>query len=71
MTIKKQLNLLDRTLILGVCNFDKIPDIIVCKNQEIKVIGVSHGIKLPYISLEIEKTNLDLIGKKITNKMVK
>lgn len=63
MKIDQQLNIKDRTLLLGVPEYDEIPDVIFVEKQRFHVIGVSSGSKLPYLSLEIEKTADDLTGK--------
>lgn len=65
MIIEKQLNSIkDRTLILGIPNNDLIPKYVNIENAFYKVIGISCGVKEPYISIEIEKTNEYLVGKK-------
>lgn len=66
MTIIEQLNLIDRTLILGVAKYDAIPKKVVVSNIEYKVLGISMGGNPTYISLEIEKTDSKLVGKKLT-----
>lgn len=63
MKIDKQLNLQDRTLLLGEPNFNELPKIVYCGNVEYNVIGVSSGVPSPYISLEIEKEEANLVGK--------
>ena len=65
MIVEKQVNLKDRTLILGIPNNDAIPSCITCGSRTFRVIGVSHGVSLPYVSLEIEKTYTKLEGKEI------
>lgn len=65
MKIEQQMNMKDRTLILGKPNYDTIPNVIKVEEKELKVIGVSSGVKFPYLSLEIEKTELQLTGKRI------
>ena len=65
MKIEKQLNIKDRTLLSGVAEYDTIPDAVSVDGNRYKVIGTSYGVKLPYISLEIEKTDNDLEGKEI------
>lgn len=66
MKIDKQLNIQDRTLLLGVPNYDVIPKIILVDDDKYSVIGISHGVNPPYLSLEIEKTDSNLEGKSIT-----
>ena len=66
MKIDKQLNIQDRTLLLGVPNYDVIPKIILVDDDKYSVIGISHGVNPPYLSLEIEKTASNLEGKSIT-----
>ena len=58
MKIERQLNLKDRTLLLGVPNCDIIPKVVVINKSEYKVLGISSGIKPPSLSLEIERTDL-------------
>lgn len=64
MTIESQINISDRTLVCGIPAEYLIPKSIVIEQIKYRVIGISQGIKLPYISLEIEKTDNYLIGKK-------
>lgn len=66
MKIDKQLNIQDRTLLLGVPDYDIIPKEILVDGNKYGVIGVSLGVKPPYLSLEIEKTDSKLEGKTIT-----
>lgn len=66
MKVEKQMNIKERTLLLGVPDFDKIPKTVSVNNRKFKVIGTSYGVKLPYISLEIENTNVDLTGQIIS-----
>lgn len=67
MKIEKQLNTIaDRTLILGIPDYNVIPSEISANNNKYKVIGVTNGIKLPYMSLEIEKTDDILVGISVT-----
>lgn len=65
MKIEQQMNMVDRTLLLGVPEYDIIPKEISIDKDKYKVIGVSHGVKLPYMSLEIENTSKELKGKEI------
>ena len=65
MKIEGQYNIHDRTLICGVPEYDVIPKDMLADDIPIKLIGVSLGTKPPYMSLEIEKTNYDLVGKTI------
>lgn len=67
MTVMQQLNLKDRTLLAGVPNFDIIPPVITMNNQKFKVIGLSQGINPPAMCIEIERTDIELIGKEITD----
>lgn len=67
MKVEKQLNIKDRTLLLGVPDYDAIPKVVVVDDRKINVIGTSLGVKAPFLSLEIEKTAVNLIGKTITN----
>lgn len=63
MKIEQQLNMKDRTLLLGKPDYNIIPNNVSVDENTFKVIGISCGVKLPYISIEIEKTDLELIGK--------
>lgn len=65
MKIEKQLNIPDRTLLLGQPNERVVPESVSVDGHTFKVLGLSLGAKLPFISLEIEKTNIDLVGKTI------
>lgn len=67
MQIEHQMNINDRTLLLGIPEYDVIPKKVSSENDKYKVIGISQGVKLPYMSLEIEKTTIDLVGKEITD----
>lgn len=62
MIVEKQLNIKDRTLILGIPNNGAIPSNVTCNNVKFGVIGMSYGALPPYVSLEIEKTDTDLVG---------
>lgn len=66
MKIEKQLNIKDRTLLAGIPEYDAIPQKIYVEGLELGVIGTSYGVKPPFVSLEVEKTNIDLIGKMIS-----
>lgn len=63
MQVEQQMNIKDRTLLLGVPKYDVIPKKIYADGKEFSVIGSSLGVKLPYLSLEIEKTTDNLVGK--------
>ena len=65
MIVEKQLNIKDRTLLLGIPNDGAIPNGVACNGGEFRVIGRSYGARPPYISLEIEKTDVDLAGVEI------
>jgi len=65
MNIEKQLNIKDRTLLLGKTKESVIPEVVSVDGHTFKVLGRSLGVKSPFISLEIEKTNIDLVGKTI------
>lgn len=65
MKVEKQMNIKDRTLLLGIPEYDFLPEIVHTNNESYKVIGVSSGVLPPFLSLEIEKTPKDLIGKTI------
>lgn len=63
MEVESQLNMKDRTLIGGKPAFTDIPGYIIVSGKKYRIIGVSKGIKLPYMSLEVEKTSDQLQGK--------
>lgn len=63
MKIESQLNISDRTLLAGQPGFTKIPKNITIDGDKYKVLGVSGGANLPFMSLEIERTNKQLIDK--------
>ena len=67
MKIEKQLNIKYRTLILGKPEFDAVPKAVLLNDEKFSVIDVSHGVRPPFMSLEIEKTELDLVCKTLTN----
>lgn len=67
MKIEKQLNIKDRTLVLGKPDYDAVPKTVLLGDESFSVIGLSHGVKPPFVSLEIEKTDIDLVGKTLTN----
>ena len=62
MKIERQLNIKDRTLLLGVPKYDAIPKSIEIEGKQYKVIGISHGVRPPFVSLEIEKTSKEVVG---------
>lgn len=65
MMIEQQMNIKDRTLLLGIPDkYDSIPSEISVDTEKYKVVGVSMGCKAPYMSLEIETVGTKLIGKK-------
>lgn len=68
MKIEQQLNLSDRTLILGIPEFDAMPQRLGIGNSVYAVMGISLGTKPPYMSLEIEKTTKNLIGENACSK---
>lgn len=65
MKIEQQMNIKDRTLLLGIPEYNAIPGRVSANGNSFNVIGVSNGIKPPYMSLEIEKTDNELIGQTI------
>ena len=67
MTVEKQMNLNERTLLLGKPQFDKIPKQIGINRKKIAVIGISNGVAPPFMSLEIELIKDNIVGKTITN----
>lgn len=67
MTIKEQLNMGDRTLVLGIPTYDSIPKKILVKGSQLSVVGVSCGGKPPFLSLEIEKINYNVVGETIVD----
>lgn len=70
MKIEQQLNLNDRTLILGIPEFDAIPQRLRIGNSDFTVMGISVGTKPPYMSLEIEKTTKNLISAEAHSKSI-
>ena len=67
MTVEEQMNLNERTLLLGKPQFDKIPKQIGINQKKITVIGISNGVAPPFMSLEIELIKDNIVGKTITN----
>lgn len=65
MKIEKQLNITDRTLLLGKPNERIVPDSVSVDGNTFNVLGLSLGVQSPFVSLEIEKTNINLVGKTI------
>lgn len=65
MRVEKQMNIKDRTLLLGVPENDVIPETISVDDKVFAVIGTSAGVKPPFMSIEIEKTTDNLTGKTI------
>ena len=65
MKIEKQLNIKDRTLLLGQAKESVVPEVVSVDGHTFKVLGRSLGVKPPFVSLEIEKANIDLTGKTI------
>ena len=65
MKVEMQMNMADRTLLLGIPEYNLIPKVIKTQKGTFLVFGCSVGVKPPYISLEIERTDHDLIGKNI------
>jgi len=65
MKIEEQLNVANRTVISGIAEPYKMPSLIVIDNKIQRVKGYSTCSKKPYISIEIERTDKDLIGKTI------
>lgn len=66
MKVEKQMNIKDRTLLLGMPEYDALPKVVHSNNERYKVIGASLGVLPPFLSLEIEITPNDLTGKTIT-----
>lgn len=67
MTIKEQLNMADRTLVLGIPDYDSIPKKVSVKGNQLGVVGVSCGGKPPFLSLEIEKISYNIVGETIVD----
>lgn len=66
MKVEKQLNILaDRTILLGNSEGESIPENISLDGKTFHVLGKSPGVVPPLTSLEIEKTNIDFVGKTI------
>ena len=63
MKIDGQYNAIDRTLICGTPNTKIVPLKLKINGQYFKLIGRSYGGDLANISLEIEKTNKNLIDQ--------
>lgn len=68
MIVDCQLNLADRTLLLGVPDYFDIPKNCFFEDKELTIIGVSSGVRPPYLSLEIERIDYSLEGEKIIEK---
>lgn len=66
MQVERTMDLNDRTLILGIPEYDVIPDVVFIGGKKYRVLGVSHGAKYPYMSLEIERSNKHLDGMIVT-----
>lgn len=66
MTVERQLNLNDRTLLLGKPQFDVIPKHITLRGKKVKIIGISSGVVLPFLSLEIEQIKDTVVGETIS-----
>lgn len=67
MVIEQQLNLPDRTLIAGQPKFDVVPKKIKVGRDSFAVIGLSAGVRPPYVALEIEKTAKNLKGEQVSS----
>ena len=67
MKIEQQTNMNDRTILLGIPEYDTIPSKIAIDDNYFNVLGVSLGTKPPYLSLEIQKTDMMLKGKEIVS----
>ena len=65
MIVENQMNLIDRTVVLGKPNFDKIPKKVKFQNRIINVKGISKGVAPPFLSLEIDKIEENLVGEMI------
>ena len=68
MKIEKQMNIKDRTLLLGIPESGVFHDSVYIDDKNYKLIGVTMGCPPPFFSLEIERTNNNFVGKIITNK---
>ena len=66
MKVEKQMNIKDRTLLLGIPESASLPNFVHLDNEKYKVLGASLGVLPPFLSLEIERTTNDLTGKTIT-----
>ena len=62
MKVESQMNLPDRTLICGIPNVISIPPKVAIEGNKYNVIGISQGVRPPYISLEINKSTDNLVG---------
>ncbi len=63
MTVERQMNLNDRTLLLGKPQFDIIPKHVTLRGKKIKIIGISSGVVPPFMSLEIEQIKDNIVGE--------
>ena len=68
MKIEKQINIENKTLLLGISESVVFPDSVCIDDKNYKVIGVTMSCPPPFLSLEIERTNNNFVGKIITNK---
>lgn len=67
MAVEGQVNIGDKTIIGGRAKYDLIPEQVVIDNKVFKILGVSQGIKPPFFAIEIEKTDFDFVGLKISS----
>ena len=63
MKVEKQMNINGRTLLLGIPDVYVVPKTVYVNELEFKVMGASCGVVVPYMSLEIEKTTVDLTNQ--------
>ena len=67
MAVEGQVNIGDKTIIGGRAKYDLIPEQVVIDNKVFKILGVPQGIKPPFFAIEIEKTDSDFVGLKISS----
>lgn len=67
MIIKSQISIGSKTIIGGRAKYDLIPEQVVIGNKVFKILCVPQGIKPPFLAIEIEKTDSDFVGLKISS----
>ena len=69
MKVEQQMDFEDRTLLLGKPNFDKIPKKVTVNGMVVNVVGISSGIAPPFLSLEVHRLLMRVIGAEVTDFM--